>query len=116
MLNISTISSQVLARNYKKTSHLIKSIFQAFLKNPNNLTFFLTPTIVEEANDLISDLKASKSKGPSSLPTKIMKQLNDIIASPLAELINKSFQSGIFPDIFKIAKVIFIFKIANLQK
>ena len=39
-----------------------------------------------------------------------MKQLSDIIASPLAELINKSFQSGIFPDIFKIAKVILIFK------
>ena len=39
-----------------------------------------------------------------------MKQSNDIIASPLAALINKSFQSGIFPDIFKIAKVIPIFK------
>ena len=39
-----------------------------------------------------------------------MKQLNDIIASPLAELINKSFQSVIFPDIFKIDKVIPIFK------
>ena len=39
-----------------------------------------------------------------------MKQLNDVIASPLAELINKSFQSGIFPDIFKIAQVISIFK------
>ena len=38
-----------------------------------------------------------------------MKQLNDIIASPLVELINKSFQSSIFPDIFKIAKVIPIF-------
>ena len=42
-----------------------------------------------------------------------MKQLNYIIASPLAELVNKSFQSGIFPDIaeiFKIATVILIFK------
>ena len=39
-----------------------------------------------------------------------MKQFNDIIASPLVELVNKSFQSGIFPDIFKIAKVIPIFK------
>ena len=28
----------------------------------------------------------------------------------IAELVNKSFQSGIFPDIFKIAKVIPIFK------
>ena len=36
---------------------------------------------VEEVNDLISDLKASKSTGPSSQPTKIMKQLNDMIAN-----------------------------------
>ena len=39
-----------------------------------------------------------------------MKQLSDITASPLAELINKLFQSGIFPDISKIAEVIPIFK------
>ena len=68
------------------------------------------PTTIEEVNDLISDLKANKSTGPSSLPTKIMRQLNDIIASPLVELINKPFQSGIFPAIFKIAKVILILK------
>ena len=82
----------------------------SFLKNPNNLTFFITPATVKEVNDLISDLNTSKSIGPGSLTTKTMKQLNEIIASPLAELINKSFQSGIFPDIFKIAKVIPIFK------
>ena len=39
-----------------------------------------------------------------------MKQLIDTIALPSAELFNKSFQSNIFPDIFKIAKVILIFK------
>ena len=63
-------------------------------------------TITEEVNDLISDVKTSKSTVPSSLPTKIMKQLNDIIASPLVELVNKSFQNGIFLDNFKVAKVI----------
>ena len=95
LLNISTISSQVLAKITKKIPPT-KKHFLSFLKNPNNLTFFITPTTVEEVNDLISDLKASKSIGPSNLP-KVMKQLNDIIVSPLAELINKSFQSGIFP-------------------
>ena len=45
-----------------------------------------------------------------SKTTKVMKQLNDIIVSPLAELVNKLFQNGIFPDIFKNAKVILIFK------
>ena len=39
-----------------------------------------------------------------------MKQLNGIIASSLVELVNKSFQSDIIPDIFKIAKAISIFK------
>ena len=109
LLNISTISSQVLAKNYKKNIGPTKKHFSSFLKNPNNLTFFITPATVEEVNDLISDLKAIKSIGPSSLPIKIMKKLN-IIEAPLAELIIKSFQSGIFADIFKIAKVILIFK------
>ena len=86
-----------------------KKHFSSFLKNRNNLTFFNTHTTVQEVNDLISDLKASKSIGPSRILTKIMKQLNDIIASALAKLISKSSQSGIFPDIFQIAKVIPIF-------
>ena len=80
------------------------------MKNLNNLTFFITPTTVEEINDLISDLKANKSTEPSSLPTKIRKQFQDIIASPLVELVKRSFQSGIFLEIFKIAKVIPIIK------
>ena len=104
--NFFTSIGKKLQKNIPPT----KKHFSSFLKNPNNLTFFITPTTVEEVNDLISDLKASKSIGPSSLPTKIMKQLNYIIASPLAELINKSFQNGIFPDIFKIAKVILVFR------
>ena len=102
--------STSIGKKIQKNIPPIKKHFSSFLKNPNNLTFFITPTTVEDVNNLISNLKASKSIGPSSLPTKIMKQLIDIIALPLAELINKSFQNGIFPDIFKIAKVILVFK------
>ena len=88
-LNIPTISSQVLAKNYQKKIPSTKKHFSSFLKNPNNLSFFITPTNVKQTNDLISDLKASKSTRPSSLPTKVMNQLNDIMASPLVELVNK---------------------------
>ena len=55
-----------------------KKYFSSLLKNPNKLNFFITTTAVEEINELISDLKASKNTGPSSLPRKIMKQLNEI--------------------------------------
>ena len=99
-----------IGKKLQKNIPPTKEHFSSFLKNPNNLTFFVTSTAVEEVNYLISDLKASKSIWPRSLPIKIMKQLIDTIALPSAELINKSFQSNIFPDIFKIAKVILIFK------
>ena len=88
---MSTISSQVLAKKLQKKIPPTKKQFLSFLKNPNNPTFFISPTTAEEINDLISDLKASKSVGTSSLPKKIMKQLNDIIASSLIELADKSF-------------------------
>ena len=99
-----------IGKKFQKKIPPTKKHFSSFLKNLNNVTFFITPTTVEEIHYLISDLKASKSTGLSSLPTKIMKQLNGIIASSLVELVNKSFQSDIIPDIFKIAKAISIFK------
>ena len=81
-----------IGKKSQKSIPPTKKNFLTFLKNPYNLSFFITPTTIEKVNDPISDLKAGKSIGPSSLPRKIMKQLNDIIASPLAELTNKSFQ------------------------
>ena len=56
--------------------------------------FLLT---LEEVNDPICDLKASKRTLPSSLPTTTIKQLNVLIASALVELASKSFQNGFLP-------------------
>ena len=39
-----------------------------------------------------------------------MKTVSDIICGPLSNIINNSFSSGIFPDFFKLAKVIPIYK------
>ena len=65
LLKISTISSQVLAKNLQKNIPPIKNRLSSFLKNPISSTFFITPTNVDEVNDLISDLKASKNKDPA---------------------------------------------------
>ena len=58
----------------------------------------------------ISDLNIRISTGPSSIPTKVMKQIKDVISAPLAKLINTSLRNGLFPNILKIAEVIPIFK------
>ena len=45
-----------------------------------------------------------------SIPTNILKMINELIAEPLAILFNYSFSMGIVPDQFKIARVIPVFK------
>ena len=62
-----------------------------YLLNPNKETFFITPTTDEEISDIISDLNIRKSTGPNSIPTKVMKQIKDVISAPLAKSINRSF-------------------------
>ena len=72
-----------IGKNLQKGNLPTKKHFSSFLKNPNTEPFVITPTAIEEVNDLTSGLKTSQSTGPTSLPTKIMEQLNDIIISPL---------------------------------
>ena len=48
---------------------------------------------------------------PNSIQTILLKQTRHTVSLPLAKLINKSFETGIFSDICKVAKVVPIFKI-----
>ena len=51
----------------------------------------------------------SKSSG-HSIPVRILRLLNLDIAKPISNLINRSFQTGIFPMLLKTSKVISMFK------
>ena len=105
-------SSSKLAQVYKTKSHPcpLRNIIQTYLQNPNKETFLITPTTDEEISDIISDLNIKKSTGPNSIPTKVMKQIKDVISAPLTKLTDRSFYNGVFPNILKIAKVIPILK------
>ena len=80
------------------------------MKKPNSENFFIAPTTPEEISDLIHNLKSSKSVGPYSIPTKIMKIYKEIISLPLSQLINDSISKGSLPNICKLAQVMPIFK------
>ena len=49
------------------------------------------------------------------MPVSIMKQLINYYAEPLTYLINQSISQGIFPEEFKLAKVLRIFKCEDEQ-
>ena len=84
-----------------------------YLTNRASNSLFLTPVTPLEVRDIIDALNPSKSVGPNSIPIKLLKIVGCSISPLLALLMNHSFQSGIYPDTFKIAKVISLFKKGN---
>ena len=73
------------------------------------------PRIEEpEILNVIAQLKNSAA-GHDSLPGSIMKQCEDKYIVPLTHIINLSITKGYFPEEFKLAKVLPIFKSGDEQ-
>ena len=87
-----------------------KKTHLSYLGHENSNTIFLSPTLPEDIEDLISSMKTNKASGPNSIPTKILKLFKKEFSRPLSDIINLSFKQGIFPNLLKIANVIPIHK------
>ena len=73
-------------------------------------SFFLSPTDTTEVECIISEFKNDEALGPYSIPCNLLKLLSPYISSALVILINESFTTGIFPDKYKVVKVIALHK------
>ena len=106
--------TSIATKLLKKIPPTTKTVL-LFLRNSNENSFFLTPTTPKEIEDIISKLKLGKAVGPNSIPTRILKDHKKVLSKPLSDLINSSFNLGIFPDLLKLAKVIALFKKGDPQ-
>ena len=91
---------------------VVNTSFEEFLrlcKSPCS-SFVLFPVTTHEIEDEISNLNPSKSTGPYSLPTKILKILKSLLSGPLTCLFNCSFSTGVVPSKLKVARVIPVHK------
>lgn len=79
-------------------------------------TLFLTPTSESEIKNLIMDLKIKKSPGLDNIKSETLKEIANEILVPLKYLINKSFETGIFPNVLKIGVIKPIYKSGNKLK
>ena len=85
--------------------------FDEYLRNIHvGKSFFLNPASPQEIFDIILSYDIKKSLGPNSIPIYILKISNNLLSDVLADIINLSFKTGIFPDLCKLAKIIPIFK------
>ena len=65
------------------------------------------PSTIEKE---IKKLKCSKSAGYDKVSVNLVKDAAGILCKPLAAIFNSSFEMGMFPDTWKIARVASIFK------
>ena len=84
--------------------------FSDFLHSPSDTSIFFTPTDTHEIIEIVKSLKNSNSSGHDEITTKLLKQIIIDIAPPLMHIFNLSLSNGVYPNSFKIAKVIPIFK------
>ena len=58
----------------------------------------------------LRSVKTNKAVGLDKLSARLLKDASDVIAPILTGLINKSFGDGVFPGVWKSAKVTALFK------
>ena len=95
------------------TSDKINDIIKNYEKQPNICkikskcsgisSFSFRPVSVEEVRKIIQDLKTNKAVG-GEIPTKILKEC-EFNFDVLTNCINKSIETGYFPDSLKLANI-----------
>ena len=73
-------------------------------------SMFFTPTDSNEVIKTALSIKSKSSTGHDKLSNKLVKEIIQPIARPLTHIFNLSLSTGVVRDIFKLAKVIPIFK------
>ena len=76
---------------------------------------FLNSIIITESevSNCIDKLKTNKSPGPDTISPRVLKEAKNEFTKPLTTFFNKSLQSGIIPEEWKLANVTPIFKKGN---
>ena len=74
-----------------------KKTHLSYLGHENSNTIFFSPTLPDDIEDLISSMKTNRASGPNSIATKILKLFKKVFSKPLSNIINLSFNQGIFP-------------------
>ena len=84
--------------------------YKDYLPSSENSSMFLAPVTFGEFQKVITNLKRGNSLGLDGLSTNILKELACVMHVPLLHILNVSISSGIFPEVWKSARVIPIHK------
>ena len=80
-----------------------------------NQSMFLFETDAEEVAKIINNLENKKSTGHDDITVKFIKISSIYISELLAQVINISIKTGIYPDQLKIAKILPLYKKGSIS-
>ena len=96
--------------NLARATRHVNSSLSSFLDDVNHPPITLQPTDPYELESICSMFASGKAPGYDNISKRVIKHSFYLISAPLANIINLSFQKGIFPNKLKIGKVIPIYK------
>ena len=123
-ISMSSVLPNILNKYFASIGHKLgtntsqpDSHFTDYLKDTQiRDSFFCTPITSSEVESEILSIPNKKFHGLYSCPTKILKCARSFTSKAIAEMINISIQSGIYPSILKHAKVIPVFKTGDVTE
>ena len=80
------------------------------MRRGNQASIFMAPTDHYEITKIITSLKSKNSSGHDNINSKFLKLIKQDIISPLVILFSKSLETGVVPDLMKLAEIIPIYK------
>ena len=116
ILLLITLTAFLQHQQLEKYSKKISKEVSSFLTKISTIKLLLSPTTPYKVTNILKTFNRNKRIGPNSLSVKILKNLKSKFSEPLCTLINLSFNTGVFPNSLKLAKVIPAFKIDNQQE
>lgn len=99
-----------IGTNLSKSTGSSNSSFLDTLFSRCKATMFFRPVSTSEILSIVKNLKNSKSNGHDGLNTFILKKIIYNIVDPLCHIFNMSLVTGRYPQSFKLARVIPVFK------
>lgn len=105
-------------------NHLISSLpksnispiqYMSHISTPSNLSFSFQTVTHNIVRDTINSLKNSSGRDIYDINVSLIKELKDVIISPLTKVINCCINSSTFPDALKLAKVVPIHKNGDID-
>ena len=83
---------------------------QIFVENSHQSSFYLEPPDEDEIHRQICNLRANAADGHDKIGPKVIKTLASSVTPILTHLVKVIFETGIYPETFKLALVVPIFK------